>query len=208
MVIPYMPYKQHNDNTLVRLAQFDDTRAFDELVKRYKQRVYGLTYKILRHEEDAAEALQDAFLSAFRGLKNFKSEAMFSTWLYRIAANASLMKLRKRRANHVSLEQAHSWDGEEEPLEIEDSGKLPLEDLLNHETQDILADGFRQLPGDLGVVFALRDLEERSNAEVAQMMGLTIAAVKSRLHRARLFLRNRLSRYFDERPAAKNLKFA
>jgi RNA polymerase sigma-70 factor (ECF subfamily) len=208
MVIPYMPYRQHDDNSLVRLAQLDDTRAFDELVRRYRQRVYGLTYKILRHDEDAAEALQDTFLSAYRGLKNFKAEAMFSTWLYRIAANASLMKLRKRRANHVSLEQSRSWDDEEEPLDILDSSRLPLEVLLDHETRDVLADGFRQLPGDLGVVFALRDLEERSNAEVAEMMGLTIAAVKSRLHRARLFLRNRLSRYFEEKAAGKTLKYA
>jgi RNA polymerase sigma-70 factor (ECF subfamily) len=201
-----MGYRQHADNNLVRLAQLEDTRAFDELVKRYKQRVYGLTYKILRHEEDAAEALQDTFLSAFRGLKNFKAEAMFSTWLYRIAANASLMKLRKRRANHVSLEQSRGWDEDEEPLDIMDPVRLPLEDLLDHETCDILADGFRQLPGDLSVVFALRDLEERSNAEVAEMMGLTIAAVKSRLHRARLFLRSRLGKYFDERSG--KLKFA
>lgn len=192
-------YKQTDDDNLVRLAQLDDTRAFDELVRRYQQHVYGLTYKILRHEQDASEALQDTFLSAFRAIKKFKSEAKFSTWLYRIAANSSLMKLRKRRANHVSLEQSRGWDEEDEPLDIKDPVRLPLENLLDHETCDILADGFRQLPGDLSVVFALRDLEERSNAEVAEMMGLTIAAVKSRLHRARLFLRSRLGKYFDER---------
>jgi len=208
MVIPYTPYKQYQDDNLVRLAQLDDNRAFDELVRRYKQRVYGLTYRILRHEEDAAEALQDAFFSAYRGLKKFKAEAMFSTWLYRIAANASLMKLRKRRANHVSLEQSKSWDEESEPIDITDPTRLPLEELLDHETRDVLADSFRQLPGDLSVVFALRDLEERSNAEVAEMMGLTIAAVKSRLHRARLFLRGRLGRYFEEKATGKNLKFA
>lgn len=208
MVIPFKTYKQYDDDNLVRFAQLEDNRAFDELVRRYKQRVYGLTYKILRHEEDAAEALQDTFLSAFRGLKKFKAQAMFSTWLYRIAANASLMKLRKRRANHVSLDQPHTWDDDDETLDITDPARLPLEELLDHETHDYLADGFRQLPGDLSVVFRLRDLEERSNAEVAAMMGLTIAAVKSRLHRARLFLRNRLGRYFDERGADKNLKYA
>ncbi len=91
------------DAQLVVMAQAGDTRAFDELVRRYRDRVYRLSYKILRHEEDAAESLQDAFLSAFRGLKNFKAESTFSTWLYRIATNASLMKYRKRRDNHVSL---------------------------------------------------------------------------------------------------------
>jgi RNA polymerase sigma-70 factor (ECF subfamily) len=208
MVIPYKHHRQHADDDLVRLAQFEDSAAFDELVRRYKQRVYGLTYKILRHEEDAAEALQDTFLSAYRGLKNFKAEAMFSTWLYRIAANASLMKLRKRRLNHFSLEQSRTWEEEDEPLDIKDPDRLPLEALLDHETRDVLADGFRQLPADLGRVFALRDLEERSNAEVAEMMGLTIAAVKSRLHRARLFLRNRLGRYFEERLSREDLEYA
>lgn len=85
-------YRDLSDDDLVRQAQGGDTRAFDELVLRYRDRVYRLAFKILRHEEDAAEALQDAFLSAYRGLKNFKSESTFSTWLYRVATNASLMK--------------------------------------------------------------------------------------------------------------------
>src|SRR4051812_43650501 len=89
------------DEELVKIAQAGDTRAFDELVRRYREKVYRLSFKILRHEDDAAESLQDAFLSAYRGLKNFKAESTFSTWLYRIATNASLMKYRKRRDNHV-----------------------------------------------------------------------------------------------------------
>src|SRR3989441_11796402 len=108
-------YKGTADEGLVRLAQQGDTRAFDELVRRYRDKVYRLSYKILRHEDDASEALQDAFLSAFRGLKNFKAESTFSTWLYRIATNASLMKYRRRRDGHVSLEQSQSSDGSAEP---------------------------------------------------------------------------------------------
>src|SRR5437667_12845617 len=95
-------YPDLPDDELVRLAQSGDTRAFDELVQRYRDKVYRLSFKILRHEDDAAEAMQDAFLSAFRGLKNFKVESTFSTWLYRIATNASLMQYRKRRDHHVS----------------------------------------------------------------------------------------------------------
>jgi RNA polymerase sigma-70 factor, ECF subfamily len=90
-------YADLSDDVLVREAQAGDTRAFDELVVRYRDKVYRLSYKILRNEDDAAEALQDAFTSAFRGLKNFKAESTFSTWLYRVATNASLMKYRKRR---------------------------------------------------------------------------------------------------------------
>src|SRR5512134_3653947 len=99
------------DAELVELAGAGENRAFDELVRRYRDRVYRLCMKILRHEDDAAEALQDAFLSAYRGLAKFKRESRFSTWLYRIATNASLMKLRRRRDGHVSYEQSQGGDG-------------------------------------------------------------------------------------------------
>jgi DNA-directed RNA polymerase specialized sigma24 family protein len=92
-------YRQLEETVLVRFAQNDDTRAFDELVHRYQGEVYRLSYKILRHEHDAAEALHDVFLDAYRGLKDFKAGSTFSTWLYVIATNASLMKYRKRRDN-------------------------------------------------------------------------------------------------------------
>jgi len=97
-------YPEQEDPALVRLAQGGDTRAFDELVRRYREKVYRQAFKILRHEEDAAEALQDAFLSAFRGLKNFKAESTFSTWLYRVATNAALMRYRRRRQPNISLD--------------------------------------------------------------------------------------------------------
>jgi RNA polymerase sigma-70 factor (ECF subfamily) len=201
-------YKQTDDDNLVRLAQLDDTRAFDELVRRYQQHVYGLTYKILRHEQDASEALQDTFLSAFRAIKKFKSEAKFSTWLYRIAANSSLMKLRKRRANHVSLEQPNAWSDDDEPLELQDWSKQPLEELLDEETRVVMAEGVRRLPDDLRIIFTLRNLDELGNAEVAEITGLTIAAVKSRLHRARVFLRNWVTGHFEERQSRRDVMYA
>lgn len=192
------------DEELVRLAQAGDTRAFDELVDRYRDRVYRLSFKILRHEEDAAESLQDAFLSAYRGLKNFKAESTFSTWLYRIATNAALMKYRRRRAGHVSLEQSQSGD-EAEPMQIPDWSQLPVDELLNDELREVMQSGVDQLPEDLRVVFLLRDIEQQSNAEVADTLELTVPAVKSRLHRARLALRGHLNRYFagkQKRPGA------
>ena len=101
-------YGALSDSDLVDRTKAGDTRGFDELVRRYRDRVFRLSTKILRHEDDAAEALQDAFLSAYRGLPNFKRESTFSTWLYRIATNASLMKLRRRREGHVSYEQSQT----------------------------------------------------------------------------------------------------
>jgi len=187
------------DGDLVCLAQSGDTRAFDELVRRYREEVYRLCFKFLRNEDDAAEALQDAFLSAFRGLKNFKAESTFSTWLYRIATNASLMKYRKRRDNLVSLEQSQSTNEGAPALQIPDWSKQPLEDLLDAETRQVMEEGKALLPEDQRTVFVMRDEDGLSNAEVAEILSLSVAAVKSRLHRARLDLRDRLNRYFADR---------
>ena len=187
------------DAELVKLAQAGDTRAFDELVRRYQDKVYRLCFKILRHEEDAGEAMQDAFLSAFRGLKNFKAESTFSTWLYRVATNAALMKYRTRRDGHISLERSQSDDDDSEPLAIADWSAQPLEDLLDSETRAVMQEGIDKLPEELRVVFVLRDVEGLSNSEVAEVLTLSVPAVKSRLHRARLQLRNRLDRYFKDK---------
>lgn len=197
-------YTEQPDVALVSLAQGGDTRAFDELVTRYRDRVYRLSFKILRHQEDAEEALQDAFLSAYRGLKNFKAESTFSTWLYRVATNASLMKYRKRRGDHVSLEQSQSYQSDPEPLAIPDWSRQPLEELLDSETREVMEEGLRRLPEELRVVFVLRDEDGHSNAEVAEMLNITVAAVKSRLHRARIALRDRLNRYFQDRSSRKD----
>ena len=192
------------DAELVILAQAGDTRAFDELVRRYQDKVFRLCFKILRHEEDAAEALQDAFLSAFRGLKNFKAESTFSTWLYRIATNAALMKYRRRRPGHVSYEQSQGGADDSEPMAIADWSSQPLDDLLDAETREILSREVEKLPTNEREVFVLRDIMEQSNEHVAKELGLTVAAVKSRLHRARVHLRDRVNRYFREKLSRKS----
>jgi RNA polymerase sigma-70 factor (ECF subfamily) len=201
---PRPAYADLGDAELVVLGQQSDTRAFDELVRRYRDKVYRLSFKILRHEDDASEALQDAFLSAYRGLKNFKAESTFSTWLYRIATNASLMKYRKRRDNMVSLEQSQSKNEDAETLEIPDWSSQPVDELLTSELRQVMADSVERLPEELRTVFRLRDNDELSNAEVAEALDLTVAAVKSRLHRARLSLRDRLNRYFADRMTRKD----
>ena len=194
-----MTYKELPDEQLVQQAQANDTRAFDELVHRYQDRVYRLAFRILRHEEDAAEALQDAFLSAFRGIKNFKAESTFSTWLYRVATNAALMRYRRRREPHLSLEQSQSPNPDAEPLEVPDWSAQPLDELLDQETREVMEAGMERLPEDLRTVFVLRDIEGLTNAEVAGVLDVSVAAVKSRLHRARSGLREELDRYFKDR---------
>lgn len=192
-------YRELEDAQLVRDSQSGDTRAFDELVRRYQDKVYRLAFKILRHEEDAAEALQDAFLSAFRGIKNFKAESTFSTWLYRVATNAALMRYRRRREPHVSLEQSQNPNQDAEPIEVPDWSSQPLEELLDRETREVMEASMERLHEDLRTVFVLRDVEGMSNAEVAEVLDISVAAVKSRLHRARVALREDLERYFKDR---------
>jgi RNA polymerase sigma-70 factor (ECF subfamily) len=190
-----------DDSALVARAQAGDTIAFDELVKRYADKVHRLTYKVLRHEEDASDALQDAFLSAYRSLPRFKGESTFSTWLYRVAMNAALMRLRKRRDGMVSLEQPGDGSETRAPLQIADWARTPAEELLNSELRVALQRAVDALPEDLAKVFLLREWEGKSNAEVAEILEISIPAVKSRLHRARVALRDFLNRYFAERAA-------
>jgi RNA polymerase sigma-70 factor (ECF subfamily) len=196
---PFSAFKEMLDADLVKAAQGGDKRGFDELVRRYQDKVYRLCFKILRHEDDAAEALQDAFLSAYKGLAHFKAESTFSTWLYRIATNASLMKYRKRRDGHISLEQSQSSNEDSETLQIPDWTQQPVKDLLDAETREVMSEGIQRLPEELRTVFVLRDVQGLSNAEVSDVLQLSVAAVKSRLHRARRQLRDWLDRYFKDR---------
>ncbi len=190
----------------MQLAQGEDTRAFDELVRRYQDRVYRLAFKLLRHEHDAAEALQDAFLSAYRGLKDFRAESTFSTWLYRIATNASLMKYRQRRDNHFSLDGSRGLTAEAEPRQLRDWSAQPPEELITAETREVMEEGVQRLHEGLRTVFLLRDIDGLSNAEAGAVLRLSVPAVKSRLHRARLFLRDWMTRYFEDRAVRRPLK--
>ncbi len=183
------------DEQLVRKSQEDDERAFGELVSRYESKVYSLALKMLRNPEDAEDVLQDTFLRAYRGIKSFKGNSTFSTWIYRITANSALMRLRKRQLPTVSIDDA---DEREAPINIADWAPGPVEQMLNQETQAAMTEAIEALPPEFRQVFVLRDIEELSNAEVAEILDLSVAAVKSRLHRARLKVRNRLATYFSE----------
>lgn len=183
------------DEQLVRKSQNDDERAFGQLVSRYESKVYSLALKMLRNPEDAEDVLQDTFLRAYRGIKSFKGNSTFSTWVYRITANSALMRLRKRQLPTVSIDDA---DEREAPINIADWAPGPVEQMLNQETQAAMTEAIEALPPEFRQVFVLRDIEELSNAEVAEILDLSVAAVKSRLHRARLKVRNRLATYFIE----------
>ena len=183
------------DEELVQAAQAGESPAFDELVRRYTNVVYRILYKILRHEEDTQDALQDTFVSAYRALPRFRQDARFSTWIYRIATNAALMKARARKTNLVSIDDPGE-DGEAKTVwELPDWSATPDEELLSGETRQVMEEAIQALPAEQRVAFVLHDVQNLSSAETAEAMGITVSAVNSRLHRARVFLRDRIGRY-------------
>jgi len=194
-----------NDLALVQAAQHGDKRAFAQLVEQYEQRVYNLARKMMRDEQDAEDVLQETFISVFRNLGNFHGDSNFSTWLYRIATNASLMKLRSRKPPPLSLDEPiESGDGANAlPREIVDWGITPEEALLSGETRAQMDAAIATLPETLRAVFVLRDIEGLSVQETADVLDISVPNVKTRLHRARLLLRESLSIYFKEHAIAK-----
>jgi len=185
------------DETLVLRAQKGDTGAFDELVRRYTSIVYRILYKILRHDEDTQDALQDTFVSAYRALPRFRQDARFSTWIYRIATNAALMKARARKTNLVSLDHPTEDPDAQNAWELPDWSATPDEEIMTSETRRIMEDAIQALPPEQRAAFVLHDIQDLSSAETAQAMGITVSAVNSRLHRARVFLRDRIGRHLN-----------
>jgi RNA polymerase sigma-70 factor, ECF subfamily len=185
-----------DEHLLVAAAKRGDAVAFEELVKRYEAKIFRLTMNITRNREDAEDAMQDAFLKSYAHLKDFQEDSRFYTWLVRIAANEALMRLRKRRPNQVSLDEPIEGDDNLMPRELEDWGPSPEQRFAQTEMNEILSEVIDELEPDFRIVFVLRDIEELSTEETAQALGISVPAVKSRLLRARLKLRQKPNRYF------------
>jgi len=181
---------------LVAAAQSGNVEAFETLVGRYERKIFRLTQNITQNHEDAEDAMQEAFLKAYEHLSEFEGNSRFYTWLVRIAVNQALMKLRKRRPNQVSLDQEVDTGEDMIPREVEDWGPSPEEHYKQSELSDILSQVISELEPPFRIVFQLRDIEELSTEETAEALHLSVPAVKSRLLRARLKLRQKLNRYF------------
>ncbi len=192
---PGAPYPTEAD--LIRALQARDQSAYAELVERYSPTIYNLALRMMNDREEAEEVLQETFLSAFRAVQRFEGRSQLSTWLYRIAYNAALMRLRKRQLPTTSMDEpAQNEEGDIMPRQLVDWTGRPDEMLLASELRRVLDDAVASLPETLRSVFTLRDIEGLSTAETAEVLGLTETNVKVRLHRARLALRERLSSYF------------
>lgn len=187
------------DDELVRSAKAGDLQAFETLTTRYEGRVYSLALRMLRHEHDAEDVTQQTFLSALENLGSFRGDASFATWLLRIAAHAALKVIRKRKGlPTVSLEAATEPQGEEEPIPhpeyIADWRQSPGDLAHQNEVRELVEDALAKLDEKHRLVFLLRDVEGMSVKETAETLGLSEANTKVRLLRARLQLRERLTR--------------
>ena len=185
-----------DESALVAAAKGGDITAFETLVGRYERKIFRLTQNITQNREDAEDAMQEAFLKAFEHLQSFEGNSRFYTWLVRIAVNQALMKLRKRRPNVVSLDEEVNTGEDMVPREVEDWGPSPADRYAQTELSEILTKVIGELDPSFRIVFQLRDIEELSTEETAEALGLSVPAVKSRLLRARLKLRQTLNQYF------------
>jgi RNA polymerase sigma-70 factor (ECF subfamily) len=192
-----------DDLSLVHATQNGDISAFEQLVKRYDRRLLRIAQSITHNAEDSQDVVQEAFLKAFRNLANFREESQFSTWLTRITVNQALMKLRKLRSiKEVSMDDDFQADGDILPREVADWAPNPEQLYWASELRDILHRALSEMRPLLRTVFVLRDIEGMSIDQTADVLNLTQVAVKARLSRARLYLRESLNRYFRNRPAS------
>ncbi|MGQ9841438.1 MAG: RNA polymerase sigma factor [Anaerolineae bacterium] len=188
---------------LVAAAKAGRQEAYAAIVERYSGTIYNLALRLTGNPQEAEDVLQETFISAFRALSRFEGRSQLGTWLYRIAYNVALMRLRKQQLPTQSLDEPLAGDDDEPiPRQFVDWSWLPDEMLLGKELRNTLEAALRTLPVSLRSVFVLRDIEGLSTAETAQALGLTETNVKVRLHRARLALREKLSQYFSPTLAA------
>jgi RNA polymerase sigma-70 factor, ECF subfamily len=184
----------------VNAARAGDVDAFAQLVRKYDRNVFRIANHITQNREDAEDVVQDAFLKAFQNLDRFQGQSKFYTWLVRIAVNEALMRLRKRRnARTVSIDEDVETDEGSMPREVADWSPNPEQQYGTSELGEILTKTINGLSPGFRTVFVLRDIEGLSTEETAEALGLSVPAVKSRLLRARLQLRDRLDRYFKKK---------
>jgi RNA polymerase sigma-70 factor, ECF subfamily len=189
-----------DEAALVASAKAGDAAAFTTLVTRYERKIYRLAKHITQNDEDAEDVLQETFLKAYEHLDGFQGNSKFYTWIVRIAVNEALMKLRKRKGDRtVPLDEPVDTGEEMVAREIAVWDDNPEERYSREEMQEILDRAVDSLKPDFRTVFILRDIEELSTEEAAEALGISIPAVKSRLLRARLALREKLTRQFKRK---------
>jgi len=186
------------DRALVESFLAGDKTSFEELLNSYASKIYALALRLTKNPEDAEEVLQDVFVAVYRKIDRFEGKSSFSSWLYRVAVNASFMKLRKNRQDKSVKFDDISAAGQEALMPRTTSSEDVDSLTYRHEMRDRLEEAVNTLPDEYRPVFTLRDVDGLTTQEVANVLQLTVPAVKSRLHRSRLMLRRRLRSYYKE----------
>jgi len=194
------PIEIDDEAAIVAQARLGDANAFSELLRRYEGKIFRLALHITQNREDAEDVLQEAFLKAYEHLDQFQGQSKFYTWIVRIAVNQALMKLRKRKSDRsVSLDETIDTGEDTVAREIAAWDENPEQQYSREEINEILSSAIDGLAPIYRAVFVLRDVDDLSTEETAEALELSVPAVKSRLLRARLQLRDKLTRYFKRK---------
>jgi len=188
------------DFELIQAINSGQTDKFHDLVKRYEQSLYNFSLRMCRDHSDAEDMIQETFLNVFRYLKGFRYETKFKNWLYKVAASTCIKKRRKSKfapEKELSLDDFHPENQTDVPDHVPDWALIPLDKLLNQELSSTINQEILSLPKKYRLVIVLRDIEGFSTGETAQILSLSPSNVKVRLHRARLYLRDKLKGYFE-----------
>ena len=194
--LPTAEYASDYERDLILQAKSGSASAFKQLIERYEGRIFRVAQNITRRRQDAEDVVQNAFVRAFRNLFQFRGDSRFYTWLVRIAVNEALGKVLRHCANEVSIDELIAIGDALVPLEVQDWGPNPESRFSQQELRNILTAAIKKLEPGYRTVFQLRDIEGLSTEETAQALGMTSWAVKSRLHWARMRLRNSLDKHF------------
>ena len=187
------------DFDLIQSINSGEVDRFQDLVKRYEQKLYNFSLRMCRDHSDAEDMVQDTFLNVFKYLKDFRYETKFKNWLYKVAASTCIKKRRKSKfapERELSLDEFLPSDEADAADQVPEWALMPLDRLLNEELASAVHQGILAIPRKYRMVIVLRDIEGFSTAETAQILNLSQSNVKVRLHRARLYLRDKLKGYF------------
>ncbi len=184
-----------DEQELILEAKAGNSKALAKLVKKYEKTIYSFAFKVCRNPDKAENTMQETFMSMVKSLKQFDGKSKLSTWLYRITANHCLMQYRKKSHEFVSVDDEDTLIGERS---IADWKSVPSFSLENEELKLVLDEAIKKLSPEYRIVFLLRDVEELSTEETGIITNLSVPAVKSRLHRARAFLRQEISRTYNK----------
>ncbi len=186
---------ESTDQALVKSLMDGDTVALECVIEKYQSKIYNIAFNIVKNHNDAQEIVQDVFFTIYRKIGTFKGNSSFYTWIYRITVNYAFMKIRSRRKEqHIPIDEMQKPDGEETFFStiIPDNRKFADEIVVEREFLDRVLTSMDELPDKYRKVFKLRDIQHYTNEEVSRMLNLSVAAVKSRIHRARLFMREKM----------------